>query len=148
MGRVYAKAAGPIYGTITCHLLKSMFMIGDYTYERLPTQVDNPLLCLSNLYVACLHNTVGMEQEARLDSTNRDTLRMVEHLISKEREFTSMSQLCQALPKQIQHQALEGILERLEDSNKIMVDENGSVTWIFTDNPRLEKLHEDSVRLR
>ena len=73
---------------------------------------------------------------------------MVERLISKKREFASMSQLRQALPKQIQHQALEGILKRLEDSNKIMVDENGGVTWIFTDNLRLEKLHKDSVRLR
>lgn len=89
-----------------------------------------------------------MAQETRLNGTNQDTILMVESLISKEREFDSTRQLRQALPKQVRRQTLEEILEYLKDSNKIMVDKNGGIAWIFTDNPKLEKLHADSVRLR
>ncbi len=73
---------------------------------------------------------------------------MVERLVAKEHEFASRHQLWRALPKQVQYQTFKGILEYLEDSNKIMVDKKGSVTWIFTDNPKLENLHRVSKRLR
>ena len=89
-----------------------------------------------------------MTQEARLNGADQDTILMVERLISKKREFDSTRQLRQALPKQVRHPTLEEILEHLEDSNKIMVDKDGGIAWIFTDNPKLEKLHADSVLLR
>lgn len=89
-----------------------------------------------------------MEQEARSHSPNLDTVLMVERLISKEREFASRNKLWRALPRQVQYQTFRKILEYLEDSNKIMIDKKGSVIWIFTDNPKLERLHRVSRRMR
>ena len=91
---------------------------------------------------------VSMAQETASHSPNLDTVLMVERLVSKRREFASRHQLWRALPRQVQYQTFKKIIEYLEDSNKIMVDKKGSVTWIFTDNPKLEELHRASKRLR
>ena len=89
-----------------------------------------------------------MAQETRSHSPNLDTILMVEELISKKCEFASRHQLWRALPRQVQYPTFRKILEYLEESNKIMIDKKGTVTWIFTDNPKLERLHRISKRLR
>ena len=55
--------------------------------------------------------------------------------------------LLKTLPKQVQYQTFNRILEYLESSNKIVYD-GRKIVWIFPDNPKLEKLLETSVRLR
>jgi len=77
-----------------------------------------------------------------------DTIEMVEELISDKKEFSSKNRLWRALPKQVQYPTLLTILKYLERSNKIMYDKEGSILWIFADNPKLKKLHKESTLLR
>jgi hypothetical protein len=77
-----------------------------------------------------------------------DTIEMVEELISDKKEFSSKNRLWRALPKQVQYPTLLTILKYLEKSNKIMYDKEGSILWIFADNPKLKKLHRESTLLK
>jgi hypothetical protein len=77
-----------------------------------------------------------------------DTIEMVEELISNKKEFSSKNRLWRALPKQVQYPTLLTILKYLEKSNKIMYDKEGSILWIFADNPKLKKLHRESTLLK
>jgi len=77
-----------------------------------------------------------------------DTIKMVEDIISKHKEFSSKNKLWRALPKQVQYKTFTTILAYLEKSNKIMYDKKGSILWIFADNPKLKKLHKKSTILR
>jgi hypothetical protein len=73
---------------------------------------------------------------------------MVENIISDKQEFSSKNRLWRILPKQVQYKTFTTILNYLEKSNKIMYDKNGSILWIFADNPKLKKLHRESTVLR
>ena len=77
-----------------------------------------------------------------------DTIQMVENIISDKQEFSSKNRLWRILPKQVQYKTFTTILNYLEKSNKIMYDKNGSILWIFADNPKLKKLHRESTVLR
>lgn len=77
-----------------------------------------------------------------------DTIKMVEDMISKQKEFSSKNRLWRSLPKQVQYKTFTTILDYLEKSNKIMYDKEGTILWIFVDNPKLRKLHRESTVLR
>jgi mannose/fructose/N-acetylgalactosamine-specific phosphotransferase system component IIB len=76
-----------------------------------------------------------------------DTIIMVEKAIRKAESYPNKKTLLQSLPKQIQYQTFNRILEYLENSNKIMYDGH-RITWVFPNNPKLKKLLETSVKLR
>lgn len=64
------------------------------------------------------------------------TVMMVEEAIEKKGEFKNKRQLWLSLSKQIMYQTLLTILDYLQASHKIMIDEeDGSVIWIW--NPKL-----------
>lgn len=48
------------------------------------------------------------------------------------------------LPHQVEYRTLVKILQYLEASEKIVFAEDGSIVWVFTDNPKLLKLLEQS----
>ncbi len=76
------------------------------------------------------------------------TIQMVEAAIKEAKEYPSKYKLWRSLPKSMQYQTLEKVLNYLEASNKIMIDDkDGAIIWIFADNPKLEKLLEESTRL-
>lgn len=77
-----------------------------------------------------------------------DTIQMVENMLSKAKEFDSKNKLWRTLPKQVQYKTFTTILDYLEKSNKIIYDKDGSILWIFVDNPKLKKLHRESTVLR
>lgn len=77
-----------------------------------------------------------------------DTIQMVENMLSKAKEFDSKNKLWRALPKQVQYKTFTTILDYLQKSNKIIYDKDGSILWIFVDNPKLKKLHRESTVLR
>lgn len=80
---------------------------------------------------------------------NLKTIEMVEAVLAKEKEFSSRNKLSRVLPKQVQQQTIEVILNYLEKSNKIIRDEDGTISWIFGDNnPKLMKLHRMSTKLK
>lgn len=79
---------------------------------------------------------------------NLKTIEMIEGILSKEKEFSSRNKLSRALPKQVQQQTIEVVLEYLERSKKIM-REDGAILWIFGDNnQKLMKLHKMSTELK
>lgn len=75
------------------------------------------------------------------------TIQMVEAAIKAAKEYPSKYKLWRSLPKSMQYQTLEKVLNYLEASNKIMIDRDGTIIWIFADNPKLEKVLEESTRL-
>lgn len=75
-----------------------------------------------------------------------DTILMVEKAIKESGSYPTKKELLESLPKKIQYQTFNRIIEYLESSNKIMF--NGrEIIWIFPDNPKLKKLLESSVKL-
>lgn len=60
-----------------------------------------------------------------------DTVLMVERFVQKhDGEFTR-KQLWQALPRKMMYQTFQVILAYLYQSNKISIDSEGKVGWIF-----------------
>jgi len=49
-----------------------------------------------------------------------------------------------ALPRQVEYPTLAKALVYLEASNKILLAEDGSIDWVFVDNPRLLRLLAES----
>lgn len=48
---------------------------------------------------------------------------------------------------QVQYPTFKTVLDYLEKSNKIMYDKDGTIIWIFVDNPKLKRLKETSKSL-
>lgn len=76
-----------------------------------------------------------------------DTILMVENAIREAKSYPTKKELLESLPKQIQYQTFNRILEYLEGSNKVVFD-GRRIVWVFPDNPKLKELLESSVRLR
>ncbi|HZY47054.1 MAG TPA: hypothetical protein VFE96_04580 [Candidatus Bathyarchaeia archaeon] len=76
-----------------------------------------------------------------------DTILMVEGAIQKEKSYPTKKELWQSLPRKLQYQTFNRILEYLESSNKIILDQ-GEIVWTFPNNSKLRRLLENSVRLR
>ncbi|HLE75526.1 MAG TPA: hypothetical protein VI864_05720 [Candidatus Bathyarchaeia archaeon] len=76
-----------------------------------------------------------------------DTILMVENTIREAKTYPTKMALLQSLPKQIQYQTFNRILEYLESSNKIVFDGH-KIVWVFTENPKLKGLLENSIKLR
>jgi hypothetical protein len=72
---------------------------------------------------------------------------MVEKAIREAKSCPTKKSLLQSLPRQVQYQTFNRILDYLESSNKIVYD-GQRIVWIFPDNPKLKKLIETSIRLR
>jgi hypothetical protein len=69
---------------------------------------------------------------------------MVERCIRDKTSFPSHRALMRELPRKIEYGTLVKILQYLEASQKIVFAEDGSIVWVFTDNPKLLKLLEES----
>jgi hypothetical protein len=76
------------------------------------------------------------------------TILMVEKAIKESQSYPSINQLSRRLPKQTQHGTLKTILGYLEDSNKIMFDNDGSIIWIFADSEKRKRSLARSTKLR
>ncbi len=76
-----------------------------------------------------------------------DTILMVERTILQARSYPTKKELWQSLPKQVQYQTFNRILQYLESSNKILIDDGG-IVWTFADNAKLRTLLRSSTRLR
>lgn len=76
-----------------------------------------------------------------------DTILMVENANREAKTYQTKMALLKSLPKQIQYQTFNRILEYLESSNKIAFGGRG-IIWVFADNPKLKKLLENSAKLR
>jgi hypothetical protein len=67
-----------------------------------------------------------------------DTVLMVEEHLKKSLEEKSKNNLFRTLPRQVQYQTLQVILDYLEQSNKIVYSK-GKIVWIGS-NKKVDKL--------
>ncbi len=80
-------------------------------------------------------------------SPTLNTVLMVETVLrNADESVISVAELKRLLPKQVNHNTLKGILEYLEESNKIAVTLRG-ITWIHNPNLQLRKAIEKGLRL-
>ena len=74
-----------------------------------------------------------------------DTVLMVEDAIKNSPDYPSRTGLWKTLPKQVQYQTFQLILEYLQESNKIIFTKDQKIVWVFADTPKARKLIQDSV---
>jgi len=96
------------------------------------------------------------QQRHRLENTlhklghspTQETQLMVERCLRDNGSFPSKRALLRALPRQMEPPTLVTILKYLEASNKVFLSEDGSVVWVFTDNPKFLQLLRESPAIR
>ncbi len=76
-----------------------------------------------------------------------DTILMVEKQLQVAKSYPTKKELWQKLPRKVQYQTFNRILDYLASSNKILIDK-GQIVWIFPSNPKLRKFLRTSKRLR
>ncbi|MBU2560178.1 hypothetical protein KKA03_04710 [archaeon] len=80
-------------------------------------------------------------------SPTLNTVLMVENTLKNVNESViTVAELKRKLPKQVNHNTLNTILEYLEESNKIAVTMKG-ITWIHNTNPLLRKAIASGLEL-
>ena len=67
-----------------------------------------------------------------------DTVLMVEDAIKDAKNYPTRMELWKSLPKQVQYQTFQIILEYLLKSNKIIFTKDNRIMWIAS-NPLLDK---------
>lgn len=70
----------------------------------------------------------------------------VEQLFAKHKEFDSKVQLAKKLDVSMRPPVLNVILKYLERSNKILMDSDGSLVWIYA-SPKAKRSWKNAVRL-
>ena len=78
-------------------------------------------------------------------SPTLNTVLMVEDTIRKTGEVLTIGKLKRLLPKQVMHQTLMAVIDYLEYSGKIVVQED-KVLWTFKPESKLKKMHGLIVR--
>jgi S-adenosylmethionine:tRNA-ribosyltransferase-isomerase (queuine synthetase) len=76
-----------------------------------------------------------------------DTILMVEKAILESKEYPTRTQLWRSLPKKMQYQTFERVLDYLEASGKIAFNKT-KIIYTGVNNPKLEALMKSSVQTR
>ena len=71
-----------------------------------------------------------MANPAILHKPRLDTILMVEDQIQAAKSYPTKKELWQKLPRKVQYQTFNRILDYLEGSNKILIDK-GEIVWTF-----------------
>ncbi len=75
-----------------------------------------------------------------------DTVLMVEDAIKKAKGYPTKMSLWKSLPKKVQYQTFNVILNYLKDSHKILFTKDNKILWVFADTPKARRLLENSVK--
>lgn len=82
-----------------------------------------------------------------LHSPTLESVIMVEESIKKHSQECGKYQLWKKLPKKMMYQTFQVILDYLEESGKIMIDNEGCIIWTW--NPkRIKELRSKSLIIR
>ena len=79
---------------------------------------------------------------------NLETLLMIEKAIKKANIPPKKTELWKSLPKKVMYQTFKKALDYLDLSGKILIDRKDRVVWVAVDNPKLQELLDNGVRLR
>ena len=77
-----------------------------------------------------ISGNVFVQNISKYNPTLKNILK-VEHLLSKYKEFDSKAQLTKKLDVTMRPPVLNVILKYLESSNKVLLDNDGSIIWIY-----------------
>jgi len=83
----------------------------------------------------------NMQSQVLLYNPTLESVLTVEKLIEKYSGELGKYQLWKKLPKKMMYQTFLVILDYLERSNKIVIDKEGKIVWIW--NPELVKMLEN-----
>lgn len=86
-----------------------------------------------------------IESTQKYNPTLKNILR-VEQALARHKEFDSKAQLVKKLDITMRPPVLNVILKYLEKSNKILVDEDGSMVWIYASS-KAKKSWEKAVKI-
>lgn len=67
----------------------------------------------------------------------KDPYKLIEDLI-KKMDYPTKKELWEALNKKISHEEVSKIVDGLVESNKILIDKDGRIIWVY--NPKLSKI--------
>ena len=88
-----------------------------------------------------------MQEATILHSPTLESVFMVEEAIQKHSQECGKYQLWKKLPKKMMYQTFQIILEYLEESGKIIIDNDGCVIWVY--NPeRIRRLLKEGLIIR
>lgn len=88
-----------------------------------------------------------MLQKTILHSPTLESVIMVEKTIQKYSQECGKYQLWKKLPKKMMYQTFQVVLDYLEESGKILIDNDGCIIW--THNPkRIRKLIKEDLIIR
>jgi len=82
-----------------------------------------------------------MKNQTILHSPTLESILMVEESVEKYSGELGKYQLWQKLPRKMMYQTFLVILDYMEKSNKIIIDKEGRILWIW--NPQLIKKLQD-----
>ncbi len=80
-----------------------------------------------------------MANPAILHKPRLATILMVEDQIQAAKSYPTKKELWQRLPRKVQYQTFNRILDYLQSSNKILIDK-GEIVWTFPSNQKLQRL--------
>ena len=72
-----------------------------------------------------------MEQQTLMHSPNLETVLMVERTAKKYSGEYGKYQLWKKLPRKVMYQTFQIIIDYLEESNKINIDRDGKIIWVW-----------------
>lgn len=72
---------------------------------------------------------------------------MVEKAIRRSKNYPTKKALWQSLPRQVQYQTFNRVINYLIESNKIILNER-EIVWVFPDKPLLKRALAKSIRVR
>jgi len=76
-----------------------------------------------------------------------ETVLMVERTIKKFSGELSVTNLWKKLPRKVMYQTYKVVVSYLIDSNKIIIEKNGKITWIW--NPeRIKRILSEGLKIR
>lgn len=81
-----------------------------------------------------------------LHEPNMRTITMVEKALLDSKDYPTRTQLWKRLPKKIQYQTYQRVLEYLEAHGQIMYNEH-TIVFIGVDSPKLRRLLASAVEL-
>jgi hypothetical protein len=72
---------------------------------------------------------------------------MVEKAIRRSKTYPTKKALWQSLPRQVQYQTFNRVINYLLESNKIILNDR-EIVWVFPDSATLKRALAKSVRVR
>jgi len=72
-----------------------------------------------------------LKQQLLFHSPNLETILMVEKVIRSNSGEYGKYQIWKMLPRKVMYQTFQTVIDYLQESNKIIVDRDGKIVWVW-----------------